>query len=72
MFFSLEHVKFKCINEIGAMYGKPRVKVKVQRGSTFTFKRDLQYITSYFIYACKNHATGRKRDPRPGETQLSY
>ena len=54
------------------MYGKPRVKVKVQRGSTFTFKRDLQYITSYFIYACKNHATGRKRDPRPGETQLPY
>ena len=29
-----------------AMYGRPRLKVKVQRGSTFTFKRDPPYITS--------------------------
>ena len=44
-FFSFEHVKFTCINEIQVMYGRPRLKVKVQRGS-FTFKRDLPYITS--------------------------
>ena len=45
VFFSFEHVKFTCINEIQVMYGRPRLKVKVQRGS-FTFKRDLPYITS--------------------------
>ena len=28
------------------MYERPRVNVKVERGSTFTFTRDLPYIVS--------------------------
>ena len=35
------------------MYEKPRVNVKVERGSTFTFTRDFSYITSILIYARK-------------------
>ena len=61
------------------MYGRPRKKVKVQRGSTFTFKRDLPYITSISFTRVKitqqwksPFTACRKRDPRPGETQLSY
>ena len=32
------------INEIEAMWERPRVNVKAERGSTVTFKRDLPYI----------------------------
>ena len=32
------------VNEIEAVYERPRVNVKVERGSTFTFMRDLPYI----------------------------
>ena len=56
-----------------AMYGRPRLKVKVQRGSTFTFKRDLPYITSISFTRVKitqqwksPYTACRKRDPRPG------
>ena len=35
------------------MYEKPRVNVKVERGSTFTFTRGFSYITSISIYARK-------------------
>ena len=35
------------------MYEKPRVNVKVERGSTFTFTRVFSYITSILIYARK-------------------
>ena len=35
------------------MYEKPRVNVKVKRGSTFTFTRGFSYITSILIYARK-------------------
>ena len=39
------HVKFThVINEIEAMCERPRVNVKAERGSTFTFTRDLPYI----------------------------
>ena len=36
------HVKFTRVNEIEAMYHyqRPRVNVKVERGSTFTFTLD--------------------------------
>ena len=40
------HVKFTRVNEIEAMYERPRVNVKVERGSTFTFRRDLPHIVS--------------------------
>ena len=37
------------------------VNVKVERGSTLTFTRDLTYIVSLFIYACKiSRAYARK------------
>ena len=79
VFFSFEHVKFTCINEIQAIYGRPRLKVKVQRGSTFTFKGDLPYITPISFKRVKitqqwksPFTACRKRDPRPGEKQLSY
>ena len=40
--FSLRtHVKFTRVNEIEAMYERPRVNVKGEGGSTFTFTRDL-------------------------------
>ena len=35
-----KRVKFTCVNEIEAMYERPRVNTKVERGSTFTFTRD--------------------------------
>ena len=38
--------KFTCVNEIGAMYERLRVNVKVERGSTLTFARDLPFIAS--------------------------
>ena len=40
------HVKCKRVNEIEAKYERPRVNVKVERGSTFTFTRDLPYTVS--------------------------
>ena len=66
--FSLgTHLKFTLVNKIEAMYERPRVNVKVERGSTFTFTRDLPYILStlftrvnkiYVRNACrKNYAT---------------
>ena len=36
------HVKGTCLNEIEAMYERPRVNVKFERGSTFTYTRDLR------------------------------
>ena len=45
-----------------------RVNVKVQRGPTFTFTRDLPYIVSDFIYARtheKNYATVHSRPQSP-------
>ena len=35
------HVNFARVNKIVAMYERPRVNVKVERVSTFTFMRDL-------------------------------
>ena len=35
-----------CVNKIETMSEKPRVNVKVDRGSTFTFTGDLPYIVS--------------------------
>ena len=37
-------VKFSPVNKIEVMYDRPRVKVKLSEGSTFTFTRDLPYI----------------------------
>ena len=40
------HVKCTRVNEIEAKYERPRVNVKVERGSTFTFTSDLPYTVS--------------------------
>ena len=40
------HVKCTRVNEIEAKYERPRVNVKVERGSTFTFTRDLPYTVA--------------------------
>ena len=40
------HVKCTRVNEIEARYERPCVNEKVERGSTFTFTRDLLYTVS--------------------------
>ena len=40
------HVNFPRVNKIETMYGSPRVNVKVEPRSTFTFTRGLSYIAS--------------------------
>ena len=40
------HVNFSRVNKIEVMCERSRVNVKVERGSTFTFTRDLPYIAS--------------------------
>ena len=41
------------VNEIEAMYERPRVNAKVERGSTFTFARDLSNIVSILFTPVK-------------------
>ena len=63
--FSVTHVNFtRVVNEIEAMYERPRVNVKLERGSTLTFMRDLSNIVSVLYtrvnlraYARKNYTT---------------
>ena len=38
------HVNFTRVKKIEVMYDKTHVNVKVERGSTFAFTRDLPYI----------------------------
>ena len=45
-FYTRTHVNFTRVNKIEAMYGRSRVRVKVERGLTFTFTRGLSYIAS--------------------------
>ena len=45
------HVKCTRVNEIEAKCERPRVNVKVERGSTITFTRDLPIHCFCFIYA---------------------
>ena len=42
-FYVLRRATITCVNKT-AMYGRPSVKVNVERGSTFTLTRDLPYI----------------------------
>ena len=43
------HEKFTRVNEKEEIYERQRVTLKVERGSTFTFTRDLPYIVSIII-----------------------
>ena len=40
------HINFTHVNETEANYEVSQVNVKVERGSTFTFTRELSYIAS--------------------------
>ena len=58
------HVNFTSVNIVEAMYERPRVNGKVERGSTFTFTLDLPYMPctlftrlKFSAYARKNYAT---------------
>ena len=44
------HVKCACVSEVEAMYGRLRVNVKVEQGSTFMFTRDLPYFAFIFLH----------------------
>ena len=46
-------VNYTRVNKIEAMYERPRVNVRVDRGSTFTFMHGLSYIDSISFYARK-------------------
>ena len=41
------------VNKIEAMYERTRLNVKLERGSTFTFTRDLPYIVSILFTRVK-------------------
>ena len=45
--------KFTRVNDIEVVYERPRENVKVERGSTFTFTRDLSYIVSILFTRVK-------------------
>ena len=50
-------VIFTSVKKIEAMYEVSRVNVKVERGSTFKFTRDLSFIHYlYFVNTSKFHA----------------
>ena len=67
--FSLgKHLKFTRVNEIEAMYERPRVNVKVERGSTFTFLRDPPYI----IYTRKIYVRTHEKVMRQWKSTLSF
>ena len=58
------HVNFTRVNIIEVMCKRPRLNGKVDRGSTFTFTRDLPYMSciiftrvKFSAYAWKNYAT---------------
>ena len=47
------HGKITRANAREAMYERPRVNAKVERGSTFTFMRDRRYIVSILFTRVK-------------------
>ena len=58
-------VKFTCVYEIEAMYERPRVNAKVERGSPLTFTRDLPYIVSISLTHVKRLTNQRVYRNRP-------
>ena len=49
------------------MYERPRVNVKVERGSTFPFTRDLPYIVSILFTRVRTEKSGDRGNP-PSQT----
>ena len=58
-------VNFTHVNTIEAMYERPRVNVRVERGSTFTFMRGLSYI-DLFLFTSVKFTCVRKEKFRGG------
>ena len=54
------HVKFRCVNEIEAMYERPKVSVKVEPRSTFTLTRERPYIASILFTRVKLRDSGNQ------------
>ena len=61
-------VIFPCVNEVEAMYERPRVNMKVERGSTFTFTRDLPY-TLFTLFTSVKFTCIRTEKLRDNENQ---
>ena len=51
------HVNFSRVNKIEAMCERSRVNVKVERGLTFTFTRDLPHIASVLFTRVRTEIT---------------
>ena len=47
-FYVLTRATITCVDKTEAMYGRPRAKVNVERGSTVTFTRHLPYIALFY------------------------
>ena len=52
-------VKFPCVNEIEAMYERPRVNVNVERGSNFTLHVTFHTLPLFYLrkFMRENNAT---------------
>ena len=65
---------YRLLLSIEVMYDRYRVNIKVERGSTFVFTRDLPYIASisfYFIYARKIYVRMHLKITQPLEGKLN-
>ena len=58
------HVKFTCVNEIEAMYERPRpsrrVRVKVETSSTFMLTRERPYVASILFTRVELRGSGNQ------------
>ena len=63
------HVNFTRVNKIEAMYERSRANVKAERGSSFTFTRDLPFNVS-IIYA-RNARSRRHVKVEPRSTYFT-
>ena len=45
------HVKFTRVNEVEAMYERPHVNMKVERGSTFTLHVTFHTLSLFYLHA---------------------
>ena len=69
-FYTRTNVNFTRVNKIEAMYGRSRVRVKVERGLTFTFTSGLSYI-AYFIYERKSYVRSHGKITRQCKSTLT-
>ena len=65
------HVKFTCVNEIETMYERPRVNMKVERGPTFAFTRDLPYIVFFLFTRIKIYVRTQVKITRQWKSTFS-